>query len=125
MAPKPSENDLEKTRPPQFKHKKNKTWFSFLAWLRSYDQFGKPVGLTMDGDDVFKTLQGGIVSVGFMTYIYYLFITSLIPVVLGEIDSSQTQTIFYDTTIPFDPFAYGFNFAVGFNQPLPANIGTW
>ena len=83
------------------------------------------MGLTIDGEDVFKTLQGGIISVGFMTYIYYLFITSLIPVVLGEIDSSQTQTVYYDTAVPFDPFTYGFNFAVGFNQILPASIGTW
>ena len=30
-----------------------------------------------------------------------------------------------DTNIAFDPFAHGFNFAVGFNQLLPANIGTW
>ena len=120
----PNDNDDEKTRPVQFKHKKNKTWHSFLDWLKSYDQFGKPVGLTIDGEDVFKTLQGGIVSVGFMAYILYLFIIAFIPVFLGEIDSSQTQVIYYDTSTPFDPFTYGFKFAVGFNQPLPANIGT-
>ena len=69
----------------------------------------------MDGEDVFKTLQGGIVSVVFMSYILHLFITALIPVFLGQIDSSQTQIIHYDTSAPFDPFAYGFKFAVGFS----------
>jgi hypothetical protein len=79
----------------------------------------------MDGDDVFKTLHGALVTVGFMSYIGYLLVYYLIPVFLGEIYSSQTQIIHYDTNIAFDPFAHGFNFAVGFNQPLPANIGNW
>ena len=73
---------------------------------------------------MFKTLQGGIVSVGFMIYILYLFVIAFIPVFLGQIESSQTQIVFYNTTEAFDPFNYGFDFGVGFNQPLPANIGS-
>lgn len=79
----------------------------------------------MDGDDVFKTLHGALFTVAFMSYIGYLLVIYLVPVYLGEIYSSQTQIIQYNTNIAFDPFAQGFNFAVGFNQLLPANIGTW
>jgi hypothetical protein len=64
---------------------KKKILHSFLSLLKSQDQFGKPVGLTIDGEDVFKTLKGGVVTVAFMTYIYYLFVISFIPVYLGEI----------------------------------------
>ncbi len=52
---------------------------------------------------------------GFMAYILYLFVMAFIPVFLGQIDSSQTQIVFYNTTEAFDPFNYGFNFGVGFN----------
>jgi len=59
-----------------------------------------------------------------MAYVLYLFVTAFIPVFFGEIDKSQTQVVFYNTTEAFDPFTYGFNFGVGFNQPLPTNIGS-
>ena len=47
--------------------------------------FGKPVGLTIQGGGGFKTLRGGFVSFALQIYVYYLFITLLIPVFLGVI----------------------------------------
>jgi hypothetical protein len=81
--------------------------------------------LTIDGDDKFKTLQGGVVTVAFMSYIYYLFVISFIPVFLGEIETSQTQITNFNASNQIDPSASNFTFAVGFTSPLPPSIGTF
>ena len=106
-----------------YKHKKN--WNNFLTYLKSWDQFGKPVGLTIDGEGEFKTLYGSAASIGLGIYMIRIFIISFIPVVLREIDTSQTQLINYDVAQEsFDPFAFGFSFAVGFPQQIDKKIGT-
>ncbi len=92
-----------------------KTYHSFLSFLKGLDQFGKPVGLTIDGEGEFKTVYGGAASVGIGIYLIRIFVVSFIPVILREIDTSQTQLINFDVdNESFDPFAHGFTFAVGF-----------
>ena len=57
-----------------------------------------------------------------MAYILHIFVVAFIPAFLREIESSQTQVVFYNKTEAYDPFNYGLNFGVGFNLPLPVNI---
>ena len=45
-----------------------KSAHNFLSFIKSFDQFGKPVGLTIKGESEFKTLYGGILSVGLQIY---------------------------------------------------------
>ena len=86
-----------------------------MTWLKSFDHFGKPVGLTIDGEAEFKTLAGGSLTILLACYLIFILIRSFIPVFLNEIDTSQTQLINFDVDNEwFDPFEYGFTFAVGF-----------
>jgi hypothetical protein len=54
---------------------------NFLAWLKAYDKFGQPVGLTINGDSEFKTLEGGAASVALGIFLVYIVTISFIPVV--------------------------------------------
>ena len=65
-----------------------KSYHSFLSFLKGLDQFGKPVGLTIDGEGEFKTIYGGAASVGIGIYLIRIFVLSFIPVILREIDTS-------------------------------------
>jgi hypothetical protein len=53
---------------------------NFLAWLKSYDKFGQPVGLTINGDSEFKTQAGGVASLALAIYMIWILIFSLTPV---------------------------------------------
>ena len=98
---------------------------NFLAWLKGYDQFGQPVGLTINGDSEFKTIAGGAASIALGIYMIWILIFSLTPVILKQINTSQTQLQNFDVeTNSLDPFAYGFTFAVGFEQQIDQRIGT-
>ena len=53
---------------------------NFLACLKSYDKFGQPVGLTINGDSEFKTLAGGVATLALAIYMIWILIFSLTPV---------------------------------------------
>jgi hypothetical protein len=57
-----------------------------------------PVAVTLKGKSKFKTLRGGVISLCLKAYIYYLFVTKLIPCVLKEIETASTETIFNDAS---------------------------
>ena len=65
-----------------------KSVHNFLSFLKSFDNFGKPVGLTIDGEGEFKTLYGGAASIGLGIYLIYILVINFIPVILREIDTS-------------------------------------
>jgi hypothetical protein len=70
------------------KAENQKTKNNFLKWLKSFDHFGKPVGLTIDGETEFKTLAGGSLTIILACYLIFILIQSFIPVFLNEIDTS-------------------------------------
>ena len=45
--------------------------FSFLKWIRSNDQFGKEVGLTLQGKDKYLTIRGGFITLFYLAYLAY------------------------------------------------------
>lgn len=55
--------------------------FNLLEWIAGQDAYGHPIGLRIGGEDTYKTVRGGIVTLLFNIYILYLFITYMIPVV--------------------------------------------
>ena len=65
-----------------------KSVHNFLSFLKSFDNFGKPVGLTIDGEGEFKTLYGVAASIVLGIYLIYILVISFIPVILREIDTS-------------------------------------
>ncbi len=67
---------MEKTPKSQKNHASN-----FLAWLKSYDKFGQPVGLTINGNSEFKTIYGGLASLTLGIYMIWILVFSLTPVV--------------------------------------------
>jgi len=67
----------------------NKKLTTFLNYLRSWDSFGRQVGLTINGDSAFKTLYGSMATLALTIYIAKLFLTRLVGVVGREIDSTQ------------------------------------
>jgi hypothetical protein len=40
-----------------------KTGGKFYNWMKSFDSYGEPIGLKYEGEDTFKTLPGGIMSI--------------------------------------------------------------
>jgi len=47
---------------------------NFLEYIRNFDQFGKPVGLTINGEGEYKTVYGSIVSLCLVIYILYILV---------------------------------------------------
>lgn len=51
---------------------------SFIDFITARDFFGKPISITYKGDDNFRTLRGGIVSIcvmiGILTYTVSVFV---------------------------------------------------
>jgi hypothetical protein len=52
------------------KKRDKKNFGSLLAYLKSWDQFGQPVGLSINGESEFKTLYGSIASIGLGIYMF-------------------------------------------------------
>jgi hypothetical protein len=67
-----------------------KNFGSLLAYFRSWDQFGQPVGLTIDGESEFKTLYGSAASIGLAGYMLYILVLAYTPVFSRDIDSAFT-----------------------------------
>ena len=97
-----------------------------MKWVNDQDSFGKPVGVTLKGKNKFKTLRGGILTLCLKAYIYYLFVTKMIPCLLNEIETASTETIFNDASSnEFDPFTTDFKLALGTTATLDPSIGTF
>ena len=41
-------------------------WNGFLGFLRNQDSYGTPISLNYQGDDTFKTIPGGLISIVFI-----------------------------------------------------------
>ena len=52
-----------------------------LAKVRSYDRFGSPVSLKLDGEREYKTVGGGCISLGLHGLILSFFCMQLIHVI--------------------------------------------
>jgi hypothetical protein len=76
-------------------HKKN--FGSLLSYLRSWDQFGQPVGLTIDGESEFKTLYGSAASIGLAAYMLYILVLAYTPVLTREIETAFTSISRYNS----------------------------
>jgi hypothetical protein len=70
--------------------------FKFGEFIKSWDQFGKSVGLTIAGDDKFRTVHGGIVSMVYLSYIIYWAFINFVPVIQQSVVNTKTQVIFND-----------------------------
>ena len=81
-----------------------KTAYWFSDFIKSRDQFGVPVGLTIKGESSYNTIYGGAISIGLTLYTLYLLINSLTACFNREITNSHSYVIKYDITEPFDPF---------------------
>jgi len=64
---------------------------NFFEFLKDFDQFGKPVGLTINGDGEFKTVIGSIASIALAIYMIRILIISITPVFHREIEGSSLQ----------------------------------
>jgi len=62
---------------------------NFLDYIQSWDQFGHPVRLTINGEDTYKTLYGAAASIALGGYLIYIMIVCLLPVVLRHVDGSS------------------------------------
>lgn len=64
-------------------------------------------------------------SLIFMAYIFYYAVIRIHKVAINEIETSQSNDIYYNiTSEEFNPFQYGFNFGMGFQQALDPSIAT-
>jgi len=110
---------------PTFGDKVRRQAGRFREYIKSWDQFGRKVSLTIDGDDSYKTSYGGYASIALGCYMLYIAFVCLRPVVRREIDASQYQVTNFDLDHnSFDPFAHGFSFAYGMRDEIPKRIGT-
>jgi hypothetical protein len=60
---------------------------SFLDFITSRDFFGKPISLTYKGEDKFRTLRGGIMSILVCIGILYYTVDSFVPVFNNKIEA--------------------------------------
>ena len=59
-----------------------------IDWIRSKDDYGAPINLTYEGEDSFKTLPGGIISLLFyFIFAFYCLISGL------EMKNSQNWSL--------------------------------
>jgi len=52
---------------------RKRIFHSFASKIKEYDQFGKPVSLTFEGEDTFKTVFGGAVSLLLWCMVFVFF----------------------------------------------------
>jgi hypothetical protein len=53
--------------------------FSISEYIRKWDQFSKNVGLTIEGDDKFRSVHGGFVTMVYLGYLVYYAVAQFIP----------------------------------------------
>jgi len=66
--------------------KVRRQWGKFLDYVTTWDQYGVPVGLTLNGESHFKTIYGALASIGLGIYMIRILWFTLSPVVFREID---------------------------------------
>ena len=59
---------------------------NFLNYLTTWDQYGVPVGLTLNGESNFKTIYGAIASIGLGIYMIRVMMFVLMPVYYRDVD---------------------------------------
>jgi|LakMenE01Jun11ns_1017448.scaffolds.fasta_scaffold7927904_1 hypothetical protein len=64
---------------------KNKPFHSFLNFIKKRDHYGAPITLTFDGEDTFKTLRGGVLTILVNIYLLVYVISQFRPVMTGRI----------------------------------------
>ena len=85
--PKPHKKDSKKNGSDMLKFIKQKS-IGAIDWIRSKDDYGAPINLTYEGEDSFKTLPGGIISLLFyFIFAFYCLISGL------EMKNSQNWSL--------------------------------
>lgn len=59
---------------------------NFLNYLTTWDQYGVPVGLTLNGESHYKTIYGAIATIALGIYMIYIMKVSMVPVFERKID---------------------------------------
>ena len=97
-----------------------------MKWITKQDAFGIPIGVTLKGKTKFKTQRGGILTLCLKVYIIYLFVSKLIPCVLLQIETAQTEYAFNNvSSSQFDPFSTDFKLSIGNTKPVDPRIATY
>jgi len=88
--------------------------------------FGKNVTLTYKGDEKFRTLRGGLISIMYITGILYYTIDAFVPVFYKQIESYyQYENYINRATTSFSPYNGNFTFALGLQENLDPSIATF
>ena len=99
---------------------------SAWSYFENLDLFGRRIQFTHEGRDKFKTSFGAMVSLIFTIGMLGYLAVNLQKVWSNQIESLSSQLRFYDPNLNqelYDPFEYGFRFAVGFKSELDDSIG--
>jgi len=103
--------------PKPKKSKAAKVGKNMLAYLKSWDQFGHPVGLSLGGDSKYKTMCGSIATLALACIIVWVSYENLEPWFAGEINEVKGRLLAINrqTNEPYNPFkvADGLLFAIG------------
>ena len=114
------------------KHKRNDSGTkmlkrSFEQKVKSSDIFGKRVYLTHNGLESYQTTGGGTISIIFLIFMLAYSLNSFAKVWNHVLKSVSFQTLYLDsnnTDVSLSINQTGFDFAIGFNNHLPPEIGN-
>ena len=73
-------------------------WKIFEKKIRMSDSFGKPVSLSIDGEQSFKTFIGGVTTIILYSFLFAVFVRKSIKL-FGRMDASLTMQT---TILEFD-----------------------
>jgi hypothetical protein len=119
---KDGEGEGNENEEKEEKEKQREEFYDYLKekYIKNFDQFGWPVNLTWNGEDVYQTMFGAITSTILLLVLlgYALFRLSFVvqrshPVVAI---TSLARPSTYDGS--FSPQNYGFDFAFSLNQQV-------
>jgi hypothetical protein len=71
---------------------------SFLNFIKTKDRYGAPIALTFEGEDSFKTVRGGTLTIAVAVYMIIYLVSEFLPVFDNKINSFQSQTRFYNSS---------------------------
>ena len=98
----------------------------FTSLLKDADIFGKKVNLTHQGSETYNTTKGGCLSILFLLSLFGFGVSKLVEVWTYKIQSISTHEDFNTLDDPdyhIDLMSKEFNFAIGFKDHLPMEIG--
>ena len=87
---------------------------SFIDNFTNWDMYGKPITLSFNGEEEFKTGIGGLLTL--ITYIFVgvYFLVGFIKVAQNQIDVIVEEITYTGIdTVPINPYEIGFRSAIG------------